>query len=51
MLSVLGPLPRILDTRILNVKKVLLTIGLQYETAGRGSLALYTSVCPPRHLI
>ena len=48
MLSILGPLPRILDTRILNVKKVLLTIGLQYETAGRGSLALYTSVCPPR---
>ena len=28
--------------------KVLLAIGLQYETAGRGSLALYTSVCPRR---
>jgi hypothetical protein len=27
--------------------KVLLTMGLQRETAGRASLAIYTSVCPP----
>ena len=33
------------DSGIPRLKKVLLTIGLQYETAGRGSLALYTSVC------
>jgi hypothetical protein len=32
-------------TQVLPNPKVLLTIGLQYETAGRGSLALYTSVC------
>ena len=27
--------------------KTLLTMGLQRETAGRGALAIYTSVCPP----
>jgi hypothetical protein len=33
--------------RIFQPTKVLLTMGLQRETAGRGALAIYTSVCPP----
>jgi hypothetical protein len=32
----------------LKVMKALLTNGLQREAAGRGTLALYTSVCPSK---
>jgi hypothetical protein len=35
--------------RLFQPTKVLLTMGLQRETAGRGALAIYTSVCPSCH--
>jgi GTP cyclohydrolase FolE2 len=38
---------RPVSDRLFQPTKILLTMGLQRETAGRGALAIYTSVCPP----
>ena len=46
---ILSPLSlRPISDRLIQPIKILLTMGLQRETAGRGALAIYTSVCSPR---
>jgi hypothetical protein len=45
---VLSPLSlRPVSDRLFQPTKILLTMGLQRETAGRSALAIYTSVCSP----